>query len=133
MRHRSPGATVYVILAMLVVLLGGGAALVRTTRSSPARTHDDSLQLANSRFGRILVTARGSTLYLFTRDPRGKSTCVDVCARVWPPATVRAKPTAGPGVAVTKLSTLTRRDSTMQLVYAGHPLYTFSGDNRRGD
>ena len=35
--------------------------------------------------GLVLTTASGLTLYRFTSDPKGKSTCTGVCAKVWPP------------------------------------------------
>ena len=39
--------------------------------------------------------------------------------------------TAGPGV-TGKLSVLTRSDGSVQAAYDGHPLYTYVGDNARG-
>src|SRR5688572_11553414 len=46
---------------------------------------DTDLGLADSDYGEILVDADGNTLYLFTPDARGASTCNGQCAANWPP------------------------------------------------
>ena len=91
-----------------------------------------SVRVAETRLGRILVDGRGRTLYLYIKDRGAQSACQARCARVWPPATIRGTPIAGPGVAATKLTTTERVDHTRQLVYNGHPLYTLSADVRPG-
>jgi predicted lipoprotein with Yx(FWY)xxD motif len=72
------------------------------------------------------------TLYTYGHDKRNASFCTEVCARVWPPATVAGAPTGGAGVSRSRLGRIERPDHRSQLVYAGHPLYTFSEDTRRG-
>jgi predicted lipoprotein with Yx(FWY)xxD motif len=89
------------------------------------------VRVERSKLGRILVDARGMTLYLFTDDRHGHSSCYHACARLWPPATVSGDPIAGPGLTA-KLSTTRRRDHVRQLVYNGHPLYTLAADMRPG-
>jgi predicted lipoprotein with Yx(FWY)xxD motif len=83
-------------------------------------------------FGQVLVDAKGMSLYLFTKDADGKSACSGSCATNWPPAIATGTPTGGSGVDAGKLSTITRDDGTKQLVYNGHPLYTFAGDAAAG-
>jgi predicted lipoprotein with Yx(FWY)xxD motif len=93
-----------------------------------------SVTVKQSKLGRILVDARGHTLYLFLQDPGRKSTCYGGCARVWPPALAAGKPRTGPGLNAKKLTTAARRHSRVrQLVYAGHPLYTTDADTKPGD
>jgi predicted lipoprotein with Yx(FWY)xxD motif len=41
-------------------------------------------------------------------------------------------PRVGSGVSAAKLTTTTRRDHRLQLVYNGHPLYAMTGDTRPG-
>ncbi|MDI2124628.1 COG4315 family predicted lipoprotein [Yinghuangia seranimata] len=84
------------------------------------------------RFGQVLVDAKSKTLYLFEADTSSTSTCYDSCAAAWPPALVTGTPTAGSGVDQSKLSTTTRQDGGTQLVYNGHPLYTYTGDTASG-
>jgi predicted lipoprotein with Yx(FWY)xxD motif len=97
-------------------------------------TGESSVQVAdNQELGQILVTADGMTLYTFAIDEPGVSNCTtNACVTFWPPATVEAQPSAGPGVPGT-LSTLTRSDGSMQLTYNGSPLYTFALDKNPGD
>jgi predicted lipoprotein with Yx(FWY)xxD motif len=83
-------------------------------------------------FGQAVVDAKGMSLYLFEKDAGGKSACTGACTDAWPPAVVTGTPAAGAGLDATKLSTLTRDDGTKQLVYNGHPLYTFAGDAAAG-
>ena len=44
---------------------------------------------------KILVDARGFTLYIWESDLRNKSTCYPGCAPAWPPLTTRGAPIAG--------------------------------------
>jgi predicted lipoprotein with Yx(FWY)xxD motif len=85
-----------------------------------------------TRLGRILVTPKGRTLYLFREDGT-RSSCYSACARVWPPVLVSGRPRAGAGVDASKLKTVPRRRSRLrQLTYGGHPLYTTVADERPG-
>ena len=51
----------------------------------------------------------------------------------WPPLLATGKPTAGVGLTVSKLATITRSDGTRQITYNGHPLYLFVKDHKPGD
>ena len=51
--------------------------------------------IADSELGRILVDSKGKTLYLFEKDKGRASTCYGACASVWPPLTIKGKPTSG--------------------------------------
>jgi predicted lipoprotein with Yx(FWY)xxD motif len=77
-----------------------------------------------------LTDASGRTVYLWSADTAGKSTCAGSCASAWPPVPGTAK--AGTGVSSAKLSTITRAGGGTQLAYAGHPLYYFEGDTSPG-
>ena len=80
-----------------------------------------------SAYGRILFDGRGFVLYGFTRDPRGRSSCSGACARAWPPYIVKSHPRPARFVATTR-----RADGSLQVTYAGHPLYYYVGDRRPG-
>jgi predicted lipoprotein with Yx(FWY)xxD motif len=120
------------IAATLAAACGGSPAPPRSGRQPPADGQPASVRVKSTKFGRILVDARGMTLYLFTEDRRGRSRCYRPCVRVWPPATVSGRPIRGPGLKA-KLTTVRRRDRTRQLVYNGHPLYTLVADTGPGD
>jgi predicted lipoprotein with Yx(FWY)xxD motif len=84
--------------------------------------------------GTVLVNSSGRTLYLFTKDPNGSSSCTGACATTWPPLLVGsgAMPTEMSGVTGT-VATITRSDGGHQATYDGHPLYTFAGDTAAGE
>ena len=100
-----------------------------TTQAEPAG--QATVQLAETDLGAILVDAGGMTLYLFEADTDGTSTCYDDCASSWP-AVIAEQPTAGDGVDGSLLGTTERDDGEVQVTYAGHPLYLFSGDSAPG-
>ncbi len=81
----------------------------------------------------ILVDSKGFTLYDFHKDKGTKSACYGACAGVWPPLTTSGKPQATSGAEASKLGTTKRSDGTMQVTYAGHPLYTYAADTKPGE
>lgn len=84
--------------------------------------------------GRVLSTANGRSLYLFTADRKAKSRCTGSCAKTWKPLLTRARPVAaaGSGVKAKLLGTTRRGGHTLQVTYKGHPLYTYAKDRRAG-
>ena len=92
-----------------------------------------TVKTASTADGTVLVNQRGRSLYMFGKDRRGKSSCSGACATNWPPLLTTSKPKAGSGVSASKLRTVKRSGGKTQVVYAGHPLYTFAGDQAAGD
>jgi predicted lipoprotein with Yx(FWY)xxD motif len=111
-------------LAILVA-----AVAVAAASASPKHAR---VMLRSTSLGSVLVDARGKTLYLFSADKAGKSACSAQCAAAWPPFLTSGAPLAGPGVKQGMLKTVKRADGKLQVVYAGHPLYFFSGDKGAG-
>jgi len=90
--------------------------------------------VGNGAVGAYLTGEDGMTLYTFTPDSAGKSTCTDACATKWPPFVVVADDTLKPDAGVTgKLSTFARADGTLQVALNGAPLYYYAGDANAGD
>jgi predicted lipoprotein with Yx(FWY)xxD motif len=87
----------------------------------------------NPELGVILVNSKGFTLYDFHKDKGTKSACYGACAKGWPPLTTSGAPQAMSGAEASKLGTTERSDGTMQVTYAGHPLYTFVEDTKPGE
>jgi len=83
-------------------------------------------------YGVILTDPEGMTLYLFTNDEAGESTCYDDCAEAWPPLTVEGSPTIPDGLPG-EFDTTERDDGTEQVTYEGMPLYYFQNDEEPGD
>ncbi len=91
-----------------------------------------TVSLRTTALGAILVNSKGHALYMFAKDKKGKSACAGTCAKYWPPALAKAKPSAGAGIKRSLLGTTTRSDGRKQVTYNHHPLYTFALDKRAG-
>ncbi len=81
--------------------------------------------------GKVLVDSEGMTLYYFEKDQNGKSACSGACAKAWPP--YAGTPKAEGGAMSSETGTTKRSDGTVQVTYAGWPLYTFEGDTKPGE
>jgi predicted lipoprotein with Yx(FWY)xxD motif len=109
------------------------AAGKKVTKKAVRQTSATALQLRSTSLGSVLVDGRGHTLYLYEPDASGKSTCYGQCASFWPPLIANGKLVAGKGVLASKLGTTKRTDGSLQVTYAGHPLYFFAQDSKAGD
>jgi predicted lipoprotein with Yx(FWY)xxD motif len=87
----------------------------------------------NSKLGTILVDSKGFTLYDFHKDKGDKSACYGACAGTWPPLMTSGAPQATSGAKAGQLGTTKRSDGTVQVTYAGHPLYTYVADTKPGE
>ena len=93
-----------------------------------------TLAVADSPLGDHLVDGEGNTLYLFTDDSDGTSTCTDGCLEAWPALTVEGDPDWGEGVDGDLVDTIEREDDgSTQVTYDGMPLYTYASDEAPGD
>ena len=135
------GAALIPLTALAVAGCGGGSSATAASKAPAGATpapksatpHTPTVRVATTRLGKVLVDARGRTLYLFTKDSGTKSTCSGACASAWPPALVTGKPTVGGGAKASHVGTTTRSDGTRQVTYNGHPLYRFVQDTKSGD
>lgn len=84
---------------------------------------------AENEHGIMLFDLSGHTLYRFDGDKGSVSTCYGACAKAWPPALTEGKIRAV-DVPRKLVGTSKRKDGTIQLTYAGHPLYTHSGERQ---
>lgn len=83
--------------------------------------------------GTVVVDAEGFTVYDFHKDKGTTSSCYGACAKIWPPVTTTGAPKAGAGAMSSNLGTTERKDGTLQVTYAGHPLYTYVTDEKPGE
>jgi predicted lipoprotein with Yx(FWY)xxD motif len=131
-----------VALAGLVALAGCGSSGSSTSSSTEAAAPTTTgssgggaatIDVAdNPKLGQVLVDSHGNTVYLFEKDESDESYCNGSCAKVWPPVTTNGQPKAGSGVSG-KLTTLKRDDGSTQVVFDGHPLYTYVKDTDTED
>lgn len=98
-----------------------------TTAAEPM----DGAHVADTDLGSILVDPDGFTLYIFTADSEGESTCYDACADLWPP--VPADTPIGSDLDESIFGSVTRDDGTEQLAVNGMPLYLYTPDESPGD
>jgi predicted lipoprotein with Yx(FWY)xxD motif len=124
--------TLFIAAAALSAAALVAAVLGDTSSASPQASKGTLVALGKTPLGRVLVDARGRTLYLFDNDKHGKSACYGACAAYWPPLLSSAKPRPGKGVRASLLGVTKRTDGKRQVTYAGHPLYTFVGDKKAG-
>lgn len=128
-----------VVLLALGLLAGCGSSSSSNSSTTSAGGSDstsesgpETVKTADADMGTILVDGEGKTLYLFEQDTGPQSTCAGGCAGEWPPVTTEGKPHGGDGVTASMLGTSKRSDGSVQVTYAGHPLYYFSGDTAPG-
>jgi predicted lipoprotein with Yx(FWY)xxD motif len=124
-------AAVSFLTAVAAVVFGVSVATASSGQAVPA-TAGGTATLRTTTIGgvSVLTNSSGRTLYWFAPDTPSKSACYGTCAAYWPP--VIGNPAAGPGVTLSKIATIARTDGTIQVTYAGHPLYTYIGDTAPG-
>lgn len=117
------------ITAVLIAIFVCTATAVAATTSGRAR-----LGTTEGKLGEMLVGGNGYTLYAFTADKNGVSSCYGSCFQVWRPDFTSKKPTAvgGSGVNHGLLGTTRRKSGAYQATYNGHPLYFYVGDTQPG-
>jgi predicted lipoprotein with Yx(FWY)xxD motif len=121
------------ILAAVALLL---AACAQTGAGSPgqsAAAGGIEVTVAQTSAGDALAGPDGKTLYVFTNDSAGTSTCTGGCADAWLALLGDGSDVvAGDGVSGT-FGTTTRDDGSKQVTHNGQPLYNYAADQAAGD
>jgi predicted lipoprotein with Yx(FWY)xxD motif len=125
----SPGTTT-TTAAPSASATGPAATSAAPTTAAPAV----DLMTASSSAGKIVVDAKGMSLYFFTKDTKdsGISACTGGCLTAWPPALTTTATPSAEGVTGT-LGTITTPDGAKQLTLNGLPLYYYAKDKKAGD
>ncbi len=89
-------------------------------------TKGTTVVLGESEFGEMLYDADDQAIYVFEQDKPEESVCYGECAAAWPPVISAGEPVAGKGVNASLLGTAKRRDGSLQVTYAGKPLYYYA-------
>lgn len=139
LRRATPPAA---LIRSLAAITGVSLAVAACGSSAPSSSHKTSQSTTRSHsasstatvattkvpgYGTVLASGKGAPLYLLSTDPRDASSCRGSCARQWPPLTVSGKPSAGPGVKASLLSTFKRSGGREQVAYGGQALYSHPG------
>jgi predicted lipoprotein with Yx(FWY)xxD motif len=117
-------------LALASAILGMSVALAAASSAHSAA----SVAVVGTRhtsLGTILVGTNGHTLYLYSSDPKNKSTCTGGCAAAWPRLTSSGKPKAKGAAKASDLGTI-KVGKVAQVTYKGHALYYFASDTAAG-
>jgi predicted lipoprotein with Yx(FWY)xxD motif len=150
-------STLFCLLALVAVVgCGGGTSSTTTPPSSTTNASDAHKSSAShpareveaaeakrpqvteiwradaTGVGMILFNSSGYTLYRFEGDKGTTPTCYGACARKWPPVLTKGR-VFGRSIYHNKVGTTKRAGGAIQVTYAGHPLYTFSGDKTTGE
>jgi predicted lipoprotein with Yx(FWY)xxD motif len=124
-RCRARNLTALVLAAVLALsAVAVPMALARGSKTVAGEAHAPSLHAT------VLTNTKGHTLYTLTGEKNGKFICTGTCLSTWPPLLVAAgtKP-KGP----VALGTIKRPEGKTQVTYKGMPVYTFSGDSKKGE
>jgi predicted lipoprotein with Yx(FWY)xxD motif len=89
------------------------------------------VDVSDTDLGQVLVDPDGFTVYIFTNDGQGPSTCYDACAELWPP--VPGDTAISPSLDQSIFGTTTRDDGSEQLTVDGRPLYRYTPDTSPGE
>jgi predicted lipoprotein with Yx(FWY)xxD motif len=98
-----------------------------------AAPHALAVKASQSSLGTILTDQDGRTLYAFTNDKGGTSSCSGACIATWPAAAGSAAPTAGTGVKPELFGSTTRTEGAVQATYNKWPLYYYVADVAAGE
>jgi predicted lipoprotein with Yx(FWY)xxD motif len=134
--HTFVAATVVGSLALLAAACGSSGGHSANPSSASGTSQPASagtVAVATSNLGDVLVDEQGRTLYLFGADTGTKSACSGACAVNWPPVVTSGTPTVGSGATTSLVGTAARSGGEKQVIYNGHPLYLFAGDQKAGD
>ncbi len=132
---RLMGCASALALSLTLAACGGTASVGPGAGSNPATSaaliHTTSMKVG-SKTETVLKTEKGLTLYYFTPDTATTVACTGGCATAWPPLTsASGTPTSNPSLPGV-LSVISGPNGN-QVVYNGHPLYTYSKDGDAGD
>jgi predicted lipoprotein with Yx(FWY)xxD motif len=127
------------LLLLLLIATAAATATASAFASSgapPATAHTaraTKIDVRHTSIGSVLVTSSGLVLYIFTHD-HGHNSCMAIsgCAETWPALKTSGKPTAGPGVHASLLSSVKLSGGGSQVTYAGHPLYLYAAITEPG-
>ena len=112
---------------------GYGTGGESTATAAPTTAAQATIDAGPTSLGTVVVDAAGFTLYFLASDSPTQSTCNGGCASNWPPVLASGPAVAGAGLDPTLIGTFDRGGGAMQVTYAGHPLYHFTGDHAPGD
>jgi predicted lipoprotein with Yx(FWY)xxD motif len=140
---KTTGLCIILLLAGAAVLLAGctgpqaqpaGQTGPVTMAAPVATASSDTIQVAGTSIGDVLVDSAGKTLYYFANDipGSGESACSVQCTTNWPVFSAGTI-LVSPPLRSEDFGTITRADGSSQTTYNGWPLYYYRADMNPGD
>lgn len=129
------------VLGFVAASWAGGAVLAqmaedRATPPAPVAEDADPVQVRQVKVRGenkpVLTDARGFALYYFTLDTARQLACRDRCLELWKPLTVDGPLPEKIGDLPGTFTTIAGPSGARVVVYDGHPLYTYTGDQVAG-
>jgi predicted lipoprotein with Yx(FWY)xxD motif len=115
------------LTALVIALTSGGSSKASKTATATV------IGVRQTALGKILVDAKGRSLYLFEADRPNVSNCSGACLSLWPALTSHGMPHARGGAVAAKVGTIKAAGGDRQVTYNGHPLYYYAPDRKAGD
>jgi predicted lipoprotein with Yx(FWY)xxD motif len=110
---------------------GGGHTVSAMLKMGMTPAHAEVMVASSPHYGNVLYDKDHFVLYVFSADHGSASTCYGACSSAhggWPPLLTKEVPHGVMGLNSGLLGTTKRKDGSLQVTYAGHPLYYWSGD-----
>jgi predicted lipoprotein with Yx(FWY)xxD motif len=98
-----------------------GVATIETETLPDGRT-----ALAAQEYTNVLQAA--VSVYSFSRDAGGQSTCTGACTVTWVPVLTTGRPHVAGAISTKDLGVIGRSDGTDQVTYEGEPLYLYAAE-----
>jgi predicted lipoprotein with Yx(FWY)xxD motif len=129
-----PALVAGVALTIVLAACGSSGASPAPIASASGAGAPLTIGTGTGSVGTFLTGPNGHTLYTKSGDTATSSTCTGTCATNWPPLTITAGQQVVGGTGVTgTFASLTRADGSIQVTYAGLPLYYWVQDTKAGD
>jgi len=111
----------------LMLLLVSTIVSISSCKKDPIVVESNAVKVSdNATHGKILTDPEGMSLYLFSKDTKGTSLCIDGCLDNWS-VFYKETITVDAGLDVADFATITRTDGVKQTTYKGWPLLFWSG------
>ena len=107
-----------------------GTTVATMVEKMPTPAHVEVTLRSSPHYGSVLYDQDHFVLYECSADHGSTSTCYGAYSSPhggWPPVLTQGAPRVA-GLNSSLLGTTRRRDGSLQVTYAGHPLYYWSGD-----
>ena len=108
----------------------GGHTVAAMLKMGMTPEHTEVMAMSSPHYGSVLYDKDHFVLYVFSADHGSTSTCYGACSSAhggWPPLLTKGAPRVA-GLNPSMIGTTKRHDGSLQVTYAGHPLYYWSGD-----